>query len=128
MGLPAFVLFVGLVIFGGRTAMTHQAVEAAAADSARAASIERTRPAATAAAKDAAQTSLDNQHVGCLNVEVTVDTSEFDRAVGQAATVSVTVECRLALSDLSVPGVPGSRLVGATMTSPLDTWRERAGG
>jgi hypothetical protein len=45
--------------------------------------------------------------------------------VGETATVSVTVHCRLDLSDLSVPGVPGSRLIEATMTSPIDTWRER---
>ena len=32
---------------------------------------------------------------------------------------------RLDLSDLSVPGVPGSRLIKATTTSPIDTWRER---
>ena len=42
VGLPAFVLFVGLIIFGGRTATTHQAVESAAADAARSASIART--------------------------------------------------------------------------------------
>ena len=31
LGVPAFVLFVGLIIFGGRTATTHSAVESAAA-------------------------------------------------------------------------------------------------
>ena len=31
VGVPAFVLFVGLIIFGGRTATTHQSVETAAA-------------------------------------------------------------------------------------------------
>jgi Flp pilus assembly protein TadG len=128
VGLPAFVLFVGLVIFGGRTATTHQAIESAAADAARSASIERTNSAAHAAAKDAAQTSLANQHIDCHSIDVAVDTTEFNRAVGEAATVSVTVGCRLDLSDLSVPGVPGSRLISATMTSPLDTWRERTGG
>jgi hypothetical protein len=54
-----------------------------------------------------------------------VNAGQFARAVGQDATVSVTVACRLDLSDLSVPGVPGSRLIQATMTSPIDTWRQR---
>ena len=55
VGLPAFVLFVGLIIFGGRTAMTHSAVESAAADAARSASIARTSSEARTDAKAAAQ-------------------------------------------------------------------------
>lgn len=125
VGVPAFVLFVGLIIFGGRTATTHQSVETAAADAARVASIERTANSARTKAISAAATSLSNQGVHCLDVDVTVDTGQFSRTVGEAATVSVTVQCRLDLSDLSVPGVPGSRLIKATMTSPIDTWRER---
>ena len=42
-----------------------------------------------------------------------------------AGSVAATVECRLDLADLSVPGIPGSRLIEATISSPLDTWRER---
>jgi Flp pilus assembly protein TadG len=125
VGVPAFVLFVGLIIFGGRTATTHQSVETAAADAARAASIERTGSSAKTKAISAATTSLSNQGIHCLDVDVTVDASQFSRMVGEPATVSVTVHCRLDLSDLSVPGVPGSRLIKATMTSPIDTWRER---
>lgn len=124
--LPAFLLFVGLIIFGGRNATTHQAVESAAADAARSASIARSPTAATTAAEDAAQTSLANQDIECLSIKISVDTSQFSRIVGQAATVSVTVECRLNLADLSVPGVPGSRKISATMSSPLDSWRQRS--
>lgn len=126
IGVPAFALFVGLIIFGGRTATTHQAVETAAADAARAASIERTANSARTQAISAATVSLANQDVRCLDIDVAVDASEFSRAVGEPAAVSVTIRCRLDLSDLSaVPGVPGSRLIKTTATSPLDTWRER---
>jgi Flp pilus assembly protein TadG len=125
VAVPAFALFVGLIVFGGRTATTHQAVQTAAADAARAASIERTSSSASAAAGDAATTSLSNQDVDCLDIHVTVDVDQFSRTVGQTATVSVTVGCRLDLSDLSVPAVPGSRLIEATTSSPIDTWRER---
>ncbi|GGD24452.1 TadE/TadG family type IV pilus assembly protein [Nocardioides daphniae] len=125
VGVPAFVLFVGLIVFGGRTATTHQAVETASADAARAASLERTSAAARASATSAAATSLANQDIQCLDVDVTVDTTQFARAVGETARVSVTVRCRLDLADLSVPGVPGSRLIAATTASPIDTWRER---
>jgi Flp pilus assembly protein TadG len=128
IGVPAFMLFIGLIIFAGRTAVAHQAVESAAADAARSASIARTSSAASGEAKQAARTSLANQQLACVDVQVNVDTGAFTKPVGQAATVEVTVECRLDLSDLSVPGVPGSRVVRGSMTSPLDSWRERSSG
>lgn len=126
VGLPAFALFVGLIIFGGRTATTHSAVESAAADAARTASIARTASEAKSEAKAAAQASLANQDIHCLSVTVSVDVSDFGKTVGEAGSVSATVECLFDLADLSVPGVPGSRLIKATSNSPLDTWRERA--
>jgi Flp pilus assembly protein TadG len=125
VGVPAFVLFVGLIIFGGRTATTHSAVESAAADAARTASIARTATEAKQDAKTAAQASLANQDIHCLSVTVSVDVSDFAKTVGQLGSVTATVECLLDLGDLSVPGVPGSRLIRATSTSPLDTFRER---
>lgn len=125
IGLPAFTLFVGLIIFGGRTATTHSAVESAAADAARSASIARTSAAATSDAKAATQASLANQGIDCRRVNVVVDVSDFKKPVGEPGMVAATVECLLDLADLSVPGVPGSRLITATISSPLDTWRER---
>ncbi len=125
IGVPAFMLFVGLIIFAGRTAVAAQAVESAAADAARSASIARTSSLAGDEAKQAARTSLTNQQLACVDIHVTVDTAAFSKPIGQAGTVEVTLECRLDLSDLSVPGVPGSRVVRASMSSPLDAWRER---
>ena len=125
IGVPAFALFVGLIVFGGRTAITHEVVQSAAADAARSASIARSSSEARQQAQDAARASLANQHIDCITVSVNVDTSGFAAPVGQTASVTATVECRLDLSDLAVPGVPGSRLISATMSSPLDTWRER---
>ena len=122
---PAFVLFVGLIIFGGRTAIAHQSVESAAADAARSASIARSSADAVLAARTAATTSLANQQVNCRHVDVVIDDRGFRASVGQDATVSVTISCDLDLGDLSVPGVPGSRTISATMASALDTWRER---
>ena len=126
IGVPAFMLFVGLIIFGGRTATTHQALESAAADASRSASIERVGPAAQHAAEQAARSSLSNQQIHCRSIDVAVDAGGFQTAVGQDATVAVSVTCRLDLSDLAVPGVPGSRTLRATMSSPIDTWRERS--
>ena len=126
LGVPAFALMVGLVIFGGRTALAHQALESAAADAARSASLARSSADARGQAVSAATTSLSNQHVRCRTVGVPVDTRGFEAPLGQQATVSVTVTCRIDLADLALPGVPGSRTVRATMDSPLDAWRDRA--
>jgi Flp pilus assembly protein TadG len=125
IGVPAFVLFVALIIFGGRTASAHEALQAAAAAGARSASIARDAKTAQGAAREAATTSIANQQIGCSDIEVTVDTTDFNKQPGRPGAVDVTVTCRLNLSDLAVPGVPGSRVMRATMSSPIDTWRER---
>ncbi|GAA1761491.1 pilus assembly protein [Nocardioides hankookensis] len=125
-GVPAFGLFVGLIIFGGRTASTDEALQSAAAEGARSASIARDAQVARIQAREAAVASIANQEIGCEGVEVSVDTSDFGKPPGAPGSVEVTVSCRLALSDLSVPGVPGSRVMRASMSSPIDTWRETA--
>ena len=125
IGVPAFALFVGLVIFGGRTATTHQALQSAAADAARSASIARNADDARTDAREAATSSITNQKINCSDIDVAVDTSDFNKQPGVPGSVNVTVSCRLDLSDLAVPGVPGSRVMRATMSSPIDTWRER---
>jgi len=125
IGVPAFALFVGLIIFGGRTATTHEALQSAAAEAARSASLARDANSARTDAREAATASIRNQHIGCSAIDVTVDTSDFTKQPGVPGSVEVRVACRLDLSDLSVPGVPGSRVLAATMSSPIDTWRER---
>lgn len=125
VGVPAFALFVGLIIFGGRTATTNEALQSAAADGARSASLARNAESARSSAREAATSSITNQQIGCSAIDVVVDTSDFNKQPGVSGSVSVTVSCRLDLSDLAVPGVPGSRVMHASMSSPIDTWRER---
>jgi len=123
--VPAFMLFVLLIICGGRLAVTRQAVEAAAADAARAASIARTQGQASAGARAGADASLANQGLRCTTRQVAVDTAGFAVPVGTPATVTATVTCAVDLSDLTLPGVPGTRTITAAARSPLDTYRER---
>ena len=125
IGIPAFGLFLVLIILGGRVTIAHQAVESAAAASARAASISRTQGQAQTAASAGATTSLRNQSVNCLTTQVRVDTSGFAAPAGTPASVGATVTCVVNLSDLALPGLPGSRSITATASSPLDTYRER---
>lgn len=123
--VPALVLFLGLVIFAGRTALAHQAVQAAANDAARAASLTRSPDLARAAALDAAEQTLTNRELRCASTGVDVDTSALGTPLGQYGTVTVQVTCTVDLADLVVPGVPGTRTVTASMSSPVDAYRER---
>jgi Flp pilus assembly protein TadG len=125
IGVPAFMLFVVLIIGAGRVAITHQSVEAAAAEAARSASIERTQTAATQAATQAAAAALANQKLQCVSTQITLDTTGFASPVGTPATVTATVTCVVNLSDLAVPGLPGALTITETMSSPIDTYRER---
>lgn len=125
IGVPAFALFVGLIIFGGRTANAHEELQSAAAAAARSASIARDAHTAATDARAAATASVSNQHIRCTRVDVTVGTADFNKAPGVPGSVAVTVSCRLNLSDLAVPGIPGSKVFSSTMSSPIDTWRER---
>ena len=122
---PGALLFLLLIIFGGRVAIAGQAVQHAAHEAARTASIARTQPEADRDAHAAATETLQQQGLQCLTTQVTVDTTGFARPAGTPATVTATVRCDVRLSDLAAPGFPGSRLVTASASSPLDTYRER---
>jgi Flp pilus assembly protein TadG len=122
---PVILILLGLVIAAGRTSIAQGAVDAAARDAARQASISLTPDTAKAAALSSARAALSRDGLDC-NPVVTVDTGQFSTVpVGQPATVTATVSCRVPLSDLVVPGLPGSRTLSYTFTSPLDPFRER---
>jgi Flp pilus assembly protein TadG len=125
IGVPAFVLFIALIIGAGRIAIARQSIEAAAAEGARSASIARTQSAADHDAAASAAATLDNQQLQCATTLVVVDTSDFARPVGTPGVVSVTVTCVVNLSDVAIPGLPGTLPITRTMTSPLDTYRGR---
>ncbi len=55
----------------------------------------------------------------CAHVAISIDTSEFV----PGGSVSVHVTCQVLLSDLAFPGLPGSTVVQATATAPLDPYR-----
>ena len=122
---PGLLLVIGLLIVAGRVNGANAAVEQAAGDAARAASIVRTPSAARSQALASAQRSLSAQSVQCTGLTVTVDTAGFAAPAGQPSTVSATVSCPVRLSDLPVPGLR-ARTVSHTVVSSLDTFRERS--
>jgi Flp pilus assembly protein TadG len=122
----AIVLFVflALAIASGRIMIARLAVQAAASDAARQASIARSPQEAISAATSSAQAALRNDHLDCTPV-VSVNTAGFAVPVGQAASVSATVTCNVSLAGLTFPGIPGSRTYTFTAVSPLDVYRAR---
>jgi Flp pilus assembly protein TadG len=123
---PGLLLIVALLTVAGRVNGANAAVEQAATDAARTASIARTSGAAQTAATAGAQGTLAGQGLQCTSTTVTVDTSGFAAPPGQPATVTATVTCLVRLADLAVPGLPGTRTVTHTAVSSLDTFRERS--
>lgn len=125
IGVPAFGLFIAMISLGGRVEIANQSVEAAAYEAARAASIERTQSEAISSGKSVATSSLHDQGLQCATTSITVNAAAFNAPLGTTAHVTATVTCKLDLADLSIPGLPGTRTITATASSPVDAYRER---
>jgi Flp pilus assembly protein TadG len=122
---PALLALLGLGVVGGRIQIAGAAVEHAAAAAAREASLTRNPLTARTSATSTAKTSLADQGLSCVHTTVTVDTAGFATRVGQPGQVRATVTCIVGLSDIALPGVPGSRTLTADAASPLDRYRAR---
>ncbi|MEU7850981.1 TadE/TadG family type IV pilus assembly protein [Micromonospora parva] len=136
---PAFIALMVLAGVVGRSAVAAEALDAAAHDAARAASISRNSATARTAALEAARKQLDWHGLACANDlqptftgSVAGKDSGFDDAfsssVGTDATVTVTISCRVSFRDITLdilPGMPSERLITGQFTSPLDRYRSR---
>ncbi|MGN9908217.1 TadE/TadG family type IV pilus assembly protein [Phytohabitans sp. LJ34] len=123
---PAFLMLIVLAAVAGRTAIAQNAVDLAAHEAARTASLARTAAAAETDGESAANSTLDAQGLDCGDsLQVAVDTSGFAADLGEPATVTATVSCTVSFADLVMPGVPGAKTVVATYVSPLDRYRSR---
>lgn len=120
---PALVLMILLVVFGGRVALAHQTVQTVAADAARAASLARTHTQAKTDAATALRSGFD-QHLACTDHTLDLDLAGFTTPAGTPANVAATITCRVPAADLGLP-VPAVIVISKTMTSPIDTYRER---
>lgn len=101
-----------------------QIVEAAAAG-ARAATITSSATQAVQLSRAAIEADLDTVGVHCAGLQIDVDTTAFATAPGTRGDVTARIACRLNLSDVMVPGLPGAVTITTAATEPLDTLRER---
>ncbi len=123
--LPALLLLFGVVVGGGRLWFARSAVLEASGAGARAATLARSAAEARVSATSVVNAELARAGVRCAAARIAVDTAAFGTPVGTPASVTVSVECGVPLSDVLVPGWPGVLAVSATGSSVLDPYRGR---
>ncbi len=116
---PIAIALICLVALVGRTSTAREQVDEAARDAARSASLERDAGSAQWAAESAATTSLTSGGFTCAATQIDVDTTAFYPG-GQ---VTVTVKCDIALSDLGLIGLSGTKTVTSSSVSVVDLYR-----
>ncbi|MFE4018506.1 TadE/TadG family type IV pilus assembly protein [Streptomyces sp. NPDC059101] len=122
---PVLIAILGLMVAFGRITDAKGSVDTAARAAARAASLERDAGTAQAKAQSAAAAALAGEGVTCRATSVLVDTSGYATTVGTNANVTATIDCTANLSDIGLPGLPGSKTLTSSWTSPIDTYRAR---
>lgn len=126
--MPMFLaLFTGAVVLG-RTGNAISAVEMAAYDGARTASLARDAGTAIELATSTVEQSLSSQGLACVDspaVELPGVAAAFSQPVGTPASVTVEVTCWVTYGDVDLVGVPADRPITASFTSPLDQYRIR---
>ena len=122
--LPIGVLILAMLVIGARIALAGDRISGVAGIAARDASLARSADAASQIATSSATTALTSANLHCINVQVTADTSGFAAPPGAPASITVKVSCTVDLSDIGVAGLPGSRTLTDTATSPLDPGRD----
>ncbi|GAB4087253.1 hypothetical protein GCM10028784_38830 [Myceligenerans cantabricum] len=122
---PMVLLIAMLLLMAGRMVLAQGAVQSAANEAARSASISRTVAAAHTSASQTALSTLDNSGVSCSTTTVVPVLDAFALPLGTVGEVRVDVSCIVPLSDLGLPGAPGAREMHATGTSVLDAYRGR---
>ena len=123
---PVILMLIGFVIAAGRVSTARNAVDAAAREAARQASVATSQAAAQRAAISGATSALAADDLNCQPTVSLLNLSQaFNTPIGQPVDIRVRVTCVVHLSDLLVPGVPGSITLNANFASPLDPYRSR---
>jgi Flp pilus assembly protein TadG len=126
---PALVLLLLLVGAGGRWVESHGAIDGAARDAARAASIARTPGDAVALAQQAAVADLTSSgwcNAGSANVGVTGFPASSQAGAQGITDVTVTVTCSVNMSPFTALGFKAASPVTGTAVAPLDPFMCRS--
>lgn len=115
------VLIIALLFTVGLARIAHarQQVESAAADAARAASLERNTAVAAQRGQEMARQSIGGRGLSCSQLDVAIDVSSYE----PGGVVRADVTCRASLTDVAVAGFPGTRTLRASATVPIEKFR-----
>ncbi|MGW5721922.1 TadE/TadG family type IV pilus assembly protein [Amycolatopsis sp. NPDC003865] len=119
--LVMLLVFVAVVVHRGVDARLR--LDDAAHQAARAASLQRTPPAATAAAQATATSALADAGLVCRDATVSTTASATP-----GSTVVVSVRCTVDFGQALVLGVPGSRTLSAEASEVVDIYRSQPAG
>ncbi|MFI8007841.1 TadE/TadG family type IV pilus assembly protein [Streptomyces sp. NPDC086010] len=122
---PTLILVLLLVVMFGRIGSANNAIDTAARNAARAASLERSGGSASNAGSQVARSVLGQQGLECTSASVSISTGGFSAAIGEPASTTATVTCTVRLSDIGLPGIPGSKTLTSSFTSSIDSYRQR---
>lgn len=122
---PALLAFLVLLSAAGRLGLAGNAVEAAAASAAREASLGRTSAEAQASAEEMARISMAQAGLNCVTLSVSINAAGINAPIGTTGQVSANISCTVSLNDAAMIGLPGTRTLTGTATSPVDAYRER---
>jgi Flp pilus assembly protein TadG len=116
---PALLIVILTIAAFGRVSEARQLVAEAAGAGAQAAAVGMSPSSAVSDAESDASAVLSGHLRTCDHPAIGTDTSHFY----PGGLVTVTVTCSIALSDLAVPGMPGTATVQASSTAPIDPYR-----
>lgn len=116
--VPILLIVLGLAVVGGRVAKADLELHSAVRAAARAASEQRSGPAAVTAAHQAAQVSLTSSGVTCSRYDLTLIPG------GPGGVDRAQLQCVVPLGGIDFLGAGPSKTVSATATSPVDVFRE----
>jgi Flp pilus assembly protein TadG len=119
MAAPVLIAAALVMVLAGRYVAARMAVESAAHNAARTASIADDDTRARGFASAAAQAALEQRGLTCADHRLRLETAGLRRGAWTAAEVT----CTVALADLALLGLPGSTDITARATSPIDTYK-----
>jgi Flp pilus assembly protein TadG len=116
---PVLIMFLLFVVGIGRLVSAREAVDGAARDAAREASVRRDASSAQTRGQRVAQQALAQHNMNCQSQNINVDTSNFN----PGGTVTVDVDCTVNNSDAVVSGLPGTQVLHGHFVAPIDVYR-----